>query len=59
MDLTATPMRVTLHAFPDLGLIVKANTRVLYSNQSGGLACLHPEVEGFFVPLRTPRAPWL
>ena len=48
------PMNVTLHAFPDIGLIVKAATGVLYSNQAGGFACLHPEVEGFFVPLRTP-----
>ena len=47
-------MNVTLHAFPDIGLIVKAATGVIYSNQAGGFACLQPEVEGFFVPLRTP-----
>jgi len=47
-------MNVTLHTFPDLGVIVKAPTGVIYSNQAGGYACLHPEVEGFFVPLRTP-----
>ena len=47
-------MKVTLHAFPDIGLIVKAPTGVIYSNQTGGFACLHPEAEGFFVPLRTP-----
>ena len=46
-------MQVTLHTFPDLGLIVKAATGVIYSNQTGGFANLHPEVEGFFVPLRT------
>lgn len=46
-------MHVALHSFPDLGLIVKATTGVIYSNQAGGLACLHSEVEGFFVPLRT------
>lgn len=46
-------MHVTLHSFPDLGLIVKAPTGVIYSNQTGGFANLHPQVEGFFVPLRT------
>lgn len=46
-------MKVNLHAFPDLGLIVKANTGIIYSNQTGGFSNLHPEMEGFFVPLRT------
>lgn len=48
-----TPLRVTLHDFPDLGLIVKAATGVIYSNQTGGFECLHAEAEGFFVPIRT------
>ena len=46
-------MRVAIDAFPDLGLIVKAPTGVIYSNKSGGFECLHPEMEGFFVPVRT------
>lgn len=46
-------MKVTLHAFPDLGLIVKANTGIIYTSQTGGFANLDPEMEGFFVPLRT------
>jgi hypothetical protein len=46
-------MIVELDDFPDLGLIIKAPTGVRYSNQSGGLACEHPEIEGFLVPLRT------
>ena len=46
-------MKVTLDAFPDLGLIVRATTNVIYSNQAGGVMCLHPELEGFFVPLCT------
>lgn len=46
-------IKVVLHGFPDLGLIVKAATNVLYTNQTGGFTCLHPEVEGFLVPLRT------
>jgi len=46
-------VHVTLHSFPELGLIVKAATGVIYSSQTGGFANLHPHVEGFFVPLRT------
>lgn len=45
--------RIYLDAFPDLGLIVKAPTGVRYSTQAAGLGCEHPEVEGYFVPLRT------
>jgi len=46
-------MLVDLDAFPDLGLIVKAPTGVRYTSQVAGFACEHPQVEGFFVPLRT------
>ena len=34
-----------------LGLIILCPTGVLISNQTGGYACLHPEVEGIYVPL--------
>jgi hypothetical protein len=37
----------------DLRLIVKTATGVTYSNKSRGFEHLHPEVEGFFVPIRT------
>lgn len=47
------PLKVVLHEFPDLCLIVKAATNVIYTNQTGGFACWHPEVEGFLVPLHT------
>ena len=33
------------------GLIVPAKTGVWYTNQTGGLLCSHPCIEGFFVPL--------
>jgi hypothetical protein len=36
-----------------LGAIVSYPTGVLYSNQTGGTSCLHPELEGAFVPLDT------
>lgn len=35
-----------------LGLILECPSGVLVSNQTGGYSCLHPEVEGVFVPLR-------
>jgi len=34
-----------------LGLIVAHPSGVIYSNQTGGYACDHPEMEGVFVPL--------
>ena len=46
-------MLVDLNAYPDLGLIIKATTGVRHTSQAAGFACEHPEVEGFFVPLRT------
>lgn len=33
------------------GIIVLRPSGVYYSNQTGGYACLHPMVEGIFVPL--------
>ena len=34
-----------------LGLIIAYPSGVIYSNQTGGTACLHPELEGVFIPL--------
>ena len=34
------------------GLIIQHPSGVTYSNQTGGTACLHPEQEGVYVPLR-------
>lgn len=34
------------------GLIIACGSGVMISNQTGGTSCLHPEVEGVFVPLR-------
>ena len=36
------------------GILFPAPTGVLWTNQVGGHACLHPAVEGFFVPCRLP-----
>ncbi len=36
-----------------LGLIIKCKSGVQVSNQTGGHGCLHPELEGIYVPLRT------
>lgn len=42
---------VDLIEFDDLGLIILFPSGVIYTNQVGGLGCLHPEFEGIFVPL--------
>lgn len=34
------------------GLIVPAKTGIFYTNQCGGTACTHPEIEGFYVPIQ-------
>jgi len=34
-----------------IGVIILFESGVRYSNQVGGYGCLHPEVEGVFVPL--------
>ena len=50
-------LKVGLHFFSDLGLIVKARTGVLYTNQCAGFMCVHAEAEGFFVPVHA-RGGW-
>jgi hypothetical protein len=45
-------MHIELWEAIGLGLIVECPTGIIYSNQTGGTSCLHPEVEGVFVPLR-------
>ena len=36
------------------GLIIEHPTGAIYTNQAGGHACLHPEMEGAFVPFEIP-----
>jgi hypothetical protein len=43
---------IQLWGGPRLGLIILRPSGVYYSNQTGGYACLHPTVEGVFVPIR-------
>lgn len=40
------------------GLILPWNSGVVYSNQTGGHGCLHPEVEGIYVPLFPEGSPF-
>lgn len=41
-----------------LTLIVRRPTGVVFTNQVGGIACLHPRIEGVLIPLHThPMAP--
>jgi hypothetical protein len=35
-----------------LGLIVAFPSGVMFSNQTGGTECLHPELEGVYIPIR-------
>ena len=44
--------RIDLYESVGLGLIICCDSSVIYSNQTGGSACLHPEIEGVFIPLR-------
>lgn len=34
-----------------LGIIIELPTGIMISNQTGGTACLHPKIEGIFLPL--------
>jgi len=42
---------INLIEFSAVGLILKVPSGVFYTNQSGGYACEHPEIEGVFYPL--------
>jgi hypothetical protein len=44
-----------LSEYSGIGLIIEYSSGVRYTNQTGGYACLHPEVEGVFVPLTHPQ----
>jgi hypothetical protein len=53
----AKPVRPIIRLWhgPGLGLIVLGESGVLYTNQTGGYACLHPAAEGWYVPLVDSR----
>ena len=42
---------VNLYRYGGMGVIMLCESRVTYSNQTGGYSCDHPEVEGVYVPL--------
>ena len=42
---------IQLYDSVGLGLVLLWPTGVLYSNQTGGTSCLHPEAEGAYLPL--------
>ena len=42
---------IELYGASGLGVIVLYSSGVLYTNQTGGYACLHPVVEGVYAPL--------
>jgi len=41
---------ISLFGHTGTGVIIEHPTGVFYSNQSGGTGCLHPKIEGIFVP---------
>lgn len=43
-----------LWALNGIGLIINCSSGVIYSNQTGGYATDHPEIEGVFIPLMHP-----
>lgn len=42
---------IELDEMTGLGLVIACPSGVVYTNQVGGYACQHPELEGVFVPL--------
>ncbi|OUS29458.1 hypothetical protein A9Q99_10215 [Gammaproteobacteria bacterium 45_16_T64] len=44
--------KIDLYDSVGLGLIICFESGVVFSNQTGGGSCLHPEIEGVYVPLR-------
>ncbi len=46
---------IKLYGASGLGLIVLYPSGVLYTNQTGGYACLHPVTEGVYAPLSDAR----
>jgi hypothetical protein len=47
----STKRIIDLIGFHGIGLIIIVESGVIYRSQAGGLACLHPEAEGVFLPL--------
>ena len=50
MENTLKPV-IRLYDAIGLGVIINYPTGVLISNQTGGTACLHPSIEGIYLPL--------
>ena len=46
--------RINLYSLKQPAIIVKAETGLIYSNQTNGVACSHPQQEGFLVVLDPP-----
>ena len=42
--------KVTLYNLSGVAAVVPMKTGVIFTNQVGGIACLHPELEGVLVP---------
>jgi hypothetical protein len=51
-------MKIDLSLIDCVGVIIKDNNSpVIYSNQTGGTVCFHPEQKGYFLPI--PETSWI
>lgn len=48
---------VQLYESIGVGIILDYPSGVTFSNQTGGTSCLHPEMEGVYIPLRNDYRP--
>lgn len=43
--------KISLFSSVGLGIIIPFPSGIFYSNQTGGTACVHPKVEGVYIPI--------
>lgn len=44
-------MKITLYDMVGTSIILKCSSGIIYTNQTGGTACLQPEYEGALIPI--------
>lgn len=51
-------MKICLWDMVGVGLIIQTKSNCVYFNQTGGTACFHSEMEGYFVPFNFDCDPY-
>ena len=53
-DFHAPRMKPTIQLYESVGtgIILNYPSGIMFTNQTGGTSCLHPEIEGIYVPIR-------